>query len=317
MPGPVFIVGAPRSGTTFLYHVLLSSGGFADYRTESRAYDLIGPRFGNLRTDRARREFLEEWTRGYKFERTGLEESWVREKVASECRGTGDFLRIIMEGITEDQGAQRWADCTPTHALFLSRIAQDFPDARVIHMIRDGRDVALSLQRQGWVGTLPGDRGGDVVAAALYWSWICRRGRDQGQNLGDRYREIRFEDLVEQRESALDEIASFVDHRIDWREVQERGIGSVRRPNTSFEEESFNPVGRWREMSVSMRTTIENHVGPLLRELGYLTPSVDAAPVGATVRRGVYRAVYEAKHYLRSRTPLGRILIRTDNLIRP
>jgi len=48
MKPPVFIVGSPRSGTTLLYHMLLSAGGFAVYLTESKVFDLVFPQFPNL-----------------------------------------------------------------------------------------------------------------------------------------------------------------------------------------------------------------------------------------------------------------------------
>src|SRR5271165_2730316 len=45
---PVFVLGCPRSGTTVLYHMLLSAGNFAVYRVESNAINLIEPAFGDL-----------------------------------------------------------------------------------------------------------------------------------------------------------------------------------------------------------------------------------------------------------------------------
>lgn len=316
MSRPVFIVGAPRSGTTFLYHVLLSSGGFANYRAESRAYDLIGPGFGDLRTEGARSAFLETWTRGYQFERSGLSERWIREQMAARCRSTGDFLRILMEGIARDQNVDRWAECTPTHALFLDRIVEDFPDARIIHMIRDGRDVALSMARQGWIRPLPGDAAGEEVVAALYWEWICRKGSAHGDRLGSRYTEVQFEDLVQRTESVLQEVGEFIEYPLDWEQVQRTAVGSVQNPNTSFEEESFDPVERWREAVASTRIAIESHVGALLRELGYAPPEIDRSPCVAGVRRRVYRALFDLKHRLKTNTPLGRILVSAEELAR-
>jgi hypothetical protein len=45
---PVFVVGCPRSGTTVLYHMLLSAGGFAVYRSESNVFNLLVTRFGGM-----------------------------------------------------------------------------------------------------------------------------------------------------------------------------------------------------------------------------------------------------------------------------
>jgi hypothetical protein len=259
---------------------------------------------------------LETWTQGYKFERTGLEEGWIREQVVSNCRCVGDFLRLMMERIAEDQGVERWADCTPTHALYLERIVKDFPEARVLHMIRDGRDVALSMERQGWVRRLPWDPARSVVASALYWEWICRRGRAYGETIRQRYKEIRFEDLVQRPSSVLEEVGRFIQHPLDWDQIQQAAVGSVQKPNTSFDEESFDPVERWRRSSTSVRTAIEAHIGPLLRELGYPTPEFDGIPVVAGLRRRVYRVLFDVKHSLKSTALLGGVFVNARNLSR-
>jgi hypothetical protein len=47
---PVFVLGCPRSGTTVLYHMLLSAGNFAVYRTESNVFNLLVPRFRGMRS---------------------------------------------------------------------------------------------------------------------------------------------------------------------------------------------------------------------------------------------------------------------------
>src|SRR5581483_10927825 len=57
--GPVFVLGCPRSGTTVLYHMLLSAGDFAIYRAESNVFSVMVPRFGNLRSERNRRRLMQ------------------------------------------------------------------------------------------------------------------------------------------------------------------------------------------------------------------------------------------------------------------
>lgn len=52
---PVFVLGSVRSGTTLLYHMLLSAGGFAVYRSESNVFNLLEPRFGDLHVRRNRK----------------------------------------------------------------------------------------------------------------------------------------------------------------------------------------------------------------------------------------------------------------------
>jgi hypothetical protein len=139
-----------------------------------------------------------------------------------------------MDGMAEAQGVDRWAECTPTHALHLKEIRAAFPDAQVIHMIRDGRDAALSLAKLGWIHPLPWDREGGLVAAALYWKWIVEAGRRNAARAGLPYLEIRFEDLVSAPRETTARIGGFIGHEIDYDRVLETAIGSVGEPNTSF-----------------------------------------------------------------------------------
>ena len=69
----------------------------------------------------------------------------IRAKVLTECRNGGDFLRIVMGEMGREQGVERWADNSPEELLYAVTIKKYLPDALFIHMIRDGRDVSLSL----------------------------------------------------------------------------------------------------------------------------------------------------------------------------
>ena len=141
---PVFVLGCGRSGTTLLYHMILSAGDFAVYRTESNVINLLEPRFGNLSVRRNREKLMDAWINSKLFWVSGLNADEIRNKVLQECRNGGDFLRIIMGEMARQQGVRRWADCTPEHLLCMPRIKETIPDALIIHIIRDGRDVALS-----------------------------------------------------------------------------------------------------------------------------------------------------------------------------
>src|ERR1700759_5065623 len=145
MKPPVFIVGCPRSGTSFLYHLLLSAGGFAEFHTQMNVYDVLEPIYGDLGVRKNKEAAMKEWllSKGYRV--SGLNSEEVQAKLRHECHGTGDFLRIIMDEVAQKQGVHRWIDSTPTNVPHMLRIAQDFPQAQFVHIIRDARDVALSL----------------------------------------------------------------------------------------------------------------------------------------------------------------------------
>jgi hypothetical protein len=315
---PVFVLGCPRSGTTYLYHALLSAGNFAIYRTESEVLHVLEPRFGDLSVAQNRQRLLEAWFNSRLFTLTGLQRDQVETRVMSECRNGGDFLRIVMEETARHQGVDRWAECTPDHILYLDRIRQTIPDALVIHIIRDGRDVALSMERQGYPRQLPWDRSPRRMAAGLYWEWMVREGRDGGSRLGSNYMEVHFEDLIGNPREALTQVGKFIAQELDFDEIRRVGIGSVSKPNTSFQEESknssFSPIGRWRKFYSNQELSqFEALIGNSLREVNYQMESMDHLPsLRLNVMRAQYHAFFRAKFYARTRTPLGRLFVTKD-----
>jgi Sulfotransferase family len=314
----VFVLGSPRSGTTLLYHMLLSAGNFAIYRAESEALHLLEPRFGNLCVERNKRRLMQAWLKTRLFAATGLDAAPLQERVMAECHNGGDFLRIVMEETARRQGVARWAECTPDHLLYLPRIKQTIPEALVIHIIRDGRDVALSMERQNYPRKLPWDMKSRRMAAGLYWEWMVRKGREHGRELGPDYIEVHYEDLVTRPQFVLDQLSAFVGQVLDYEQIQRVGIGSVSQPNTSFKAEAvgegFSPVGRWKKhFTPGELTMFEDLLGDALPEFGYTQETkAERGRVSLRMVRAQYRAFFDAKLYLRTRTPLGRLLVTRD-----
>jgi len=316
---PVFVLGCVRSGTTLLYHMLLSAGNFAVYRVESNALNLLEPRFGDLSVARNKRRLLDAWHNSRLYTRSGLNREEISARVMSECKNGGDFLRIVMSEIARKQGVARWADTTPEHLLFLHRIKETIPEALVIHIIRDGRDVALSTDKQGYVRRLPWDRTPSVMASGLYWDWMVNKGRRDGRDLGDDYTEVHFEDLIRQPRETLAGLGRFIAQELDYDQILRVGIGSVSVPNTSFRGgpgEPFNPVGRWhRGYSARELAMLEGLVGRTLEENGYALGSKDRKAferADLKLMRATYRTYFHTKLYMKAKTPLGRLLVTRD-----
>jgi glycosyltransferase involved in cell wall biosynthesis/LPS sulfotransferase NodH len=311
---PVFVLGCPRSGTTLLYHMLLSAGNFVVYRAESQVFNLLEPRFGDLHVARNRRLLLDAWKNSSLFAKTGLDANQVEKAVMADCENAGDFLRIVMESMARQQGVERWAETTPDHLLALARIKETIPDALVLHIIRDGRDVALSLEKQRWIRPLPWDHGMDLQAAAIYWEWIVNMGREYGRTLGSEYKEVRYESLVADPQATLTGIGEFIGQELDYEQIQRVGIGSVSRPNTSFGDKKteFHPLARWKEsLSPPQLAELEGLIGGTLDELGYPRASTqpgEEPPACLLGMKTVYQTYFSTKLALKTKTPLGRIV---------
>lgn len=271
---PVFVLGSPRSGTTLLYDMLLSSGGFAVYLAESNVFNLLSPRFGDLSSRSSRERLLEVWLGSKLFRAAGIDAERVRQRVLNDCRNAGDFLQIVMSEICASQGALRWAENSPEAILYLPLIKRLIPEALVVHIIRDGRDVATSLGQLRYVRPFPWEERYNIMGCGLYWEWIVQKGRRFGQALGPDYMELHFEDLLARPQETLDQVGRFIDQPLDYKSIQRIAYGSVSKPNTSFQNQDpnarFNPVGRWKtSFSEAEVEHFEALVGGTLQELGY------------------------------------------------
>jgi hypothetical protein len=295
---PVFVLGSPRSGTTLLYDMLLSAGGFAVYLAESNVFNLLVPRFGNLAIRSNREKLLQAWLNSKLFRASGLEADKIRQRILDHCQNGGDFLSIVMGEICSSQGAPRWAENSPEGMLYLPGIRQAFPDALFVHIIRDGRDVAASLGKLRYVRAFPWEDRHSLMGCGLYWEWMVEHGRRFGKTIAENYVELRFEDLLAHPQETLDRIGRFIDQPLDYENIRRVAYGSVTKPNTSFHQEkpteTFNPVGRWKKsFSPGQLLRFERMVGKTLAELGY-EPATNGPSLGLDLSLQATRSLHRS-----------------------
>jgi len=314
---PLFIVGSARSGTNLLYDTLLSSGEFANYRTEPVVFDLLVPKFGDLSRRRNRVRLLSVWLRSYQFYLSGLERDFIAPRVLNDCNNAGDFIVLVMNEIARRQGVSRWAVWGPDNLLHMSAIASTIPTAQFIHLIRDGRDVALSLTKKSFIRPFPWDRARAhaLVVAGLHWKWKVERGRELSRALKDRYLEVRFEDLVLNPRKTLTQISTFIGRNLDYDLIQRKSIGTLISPNSAYRgpDGKFvsEPVERWRTyLSRPEIAQLESACGPLLGKLGYALefPARRPQTLALKAMNQLYPTFFSLKEWLRSKTPLGRFV---------
>jgi hypothetical protein len=312
---PVFVMGCHRSGTNLLYDTLLSSGGFAVYRGLLPVYQVLVPHFGNLNRIENRKKMMATWLLSKGFRRSELDGADLTAKVVENCRNGGDFLRIVMDEIARRQQVARWALYDPDTVLRVAPIKRDIPEALFIHIIRDGRDIALSLRKMGGFNPFPWSRRPrSLEETALYWEWMVQKGRVAGRAIPNDYKEVRYEDLVADPRRTLKGLSEFLDHDLDYDRIQSTGLGRISETNSSFREEAsdagFNPVQRWKQrLSQDQVASLEWQVGKTLEAVGYArTTSEHEWKPGMRDKwlRAVYPSFLESKLWAKLNTPLGR-----------
>lgn len=311
---PVLVVGCPRSGTNLLYDTLLSAGGFAIYRGKIPIYQLLVPRAGRLDRLENRKKLMALWLRSEGFRRSGLDGPELAADVLENCRTGCDFLCTVMNAIARKQNVARWAVYSPDSVLRIGILKREIPNALFIHILRDGRDIALSLRQLGDFNPFPWTRKPrSLQETALYWEWMVQRGCRDGVRIQKDYAEVRYEDLVTNPRLVLASLAEFLDHDLDYNRIQAAGLGTLSKANSSFEEElsgTLTPIQRWkRKLSPAQVASLEWHVGATLQALGYPRTSAELwkPSIRDGLRRAFYQSILESKLWLKSNTPLGKL----------
>jgi hypothetical protein len=301
--------------------MLLSSGTFAVYREESVVFNQLMPRFGDLHRRKNRQKLLDLWFTTKLYTKSGLQPEQIEKRILDECRTAGDFLRILMEEIAHNQGVERWAETTNEHLVLLPFIKAMIPEALCIHMIRDGRDVALSMDKlesmQGYpsMHRYPWSPERSLMVHGLYWKWMVLEGRKAGRQFHSDYMEVRFEDLVTKPHATLTEVGHFIGQDLDYNRMRDADMLLLKVPNTSFKSElsqtSFDPLDRWkRACTPEQLATLEGLIGGLLTELGYpLGTPTERLDKSFEVRkmRFLYPHIFSAQKWVRFNTPLVRL----------
>ena len=290
MSRPLVVLGVSRSGTTLLRVVLDRSPGIA-IPDESFFVPLRARRHG--RTIDAD-SFLEDVARIPTIRAWGLRVDDVRPRVRSGM-ATGAAIAAIFEAYAERQDKPRWGDKTPMYMRHLSLLERLFPEAQYVHLVRDGRDAALSFLEMP-EGTFTRTWAHPTTPAqfACLWRKEVSAARALGRHAGSgRYHEMRYEELVSNPDGAVSAICRFADVPFEPEMLAYAGTIDVsdkphqlrlRRPPTPG-------VRSWREdMSTSDVAAFEAVAGDLLQDLGY-----EVTSSGSSVRASAARAWYDAR----------------------
>ncbi|MBV9183935.1 MAG: sulfotransferase [Acidobacteria bacterium] len=311
---PIFVVGSARSGTTLLYHMLLSSGRFAHFFGEPAVFDLLVPKFGDLSIARNAKRMMNSWIGSKIHQASGLDDKFIRAKVLNECRSNADFLRIVMNEVARRQGLQRWAVWGPDNLLCMGEIKSQMPEACFIHIIRDGHDVALSMDIERFIRPFPGQKHRSLLVAGLHWRWKVQAGRQQAGPLVSDYLEVHFEDLVSNPPRVLAEVSRFVSCDLDYARIRVGAVGAVKSTNSSFrsldQSLAASPIHRWKRcLTQNQIAALELCIGDLLQSLRYELASPFDVTSDQQFRwmRAIYPVFFSSKHWLKQHTRAGRL----------
>jgi hypothetical protein len=266
-PSPLLIMGSPRSGTTFLAQMV---NRFFDIQISRdngtlMRFHRILPRYEPLTDDGNMKRLIHALYDDHFFKTRliarglRLTEAELFNRIPE--RTYGALIETIFSAIAEVHGKRTWGYKRASFGRVQGHhIDELFPRARFVHIIRDARDVALSMRNTPRVLL---ERSWHF--AARDWVSHVETGRRIGRQLGpDRYLEVRYERLMSEPEALLTEIMMFAGPGPDG----EQRLARIRQEIVALIKSGNSE--KWRRlMPPAAVRTVERVAGPLLLELGY------------------------------------------------
>lgn len=301
----IFIIGCPRSGTTLLRDLLRSHPRLS-FLPETYFIPSFYRAYGDPTSEEAARRLARAILRFPWVQRCNLD---LAPADFAECRSYREVVETVFREFAAREGKSRWGDKTPAYVRDIPVLANIFPGARFVHVIRDGRDVALSFARAPFGPA-------NVYRAASTWKVLVSTGRRSGSRLGsDAYLEVRYETLVTEPEDTLRRICDFIGEPFDPLVLHPDRLGREGKgrtpPPVSRQSIVATHVTRWkRSMSPTDIVLFESVAGDLLGELGYeVGQGTRPSPAPSRLWWEVQDRIQRSLNVLRSRNHLTNYLL--------
>jgi len=244
---PIFVVGCPRSGTTLL-RMMLDAHPDVAVPPESHFIPQVWrarrryQRGGIVNVER----LMNDIRSTARVRAWSVPDERVRARIDGLDRPTiSEVVTAVYMAYADQEGKTRWGDKTPGYSLDIPLLARLFPEARFVHLVRDGRDVAMSFIE------VIGPK--NFIEAAEVWTHRVRIARRDGSRLGPRrFIEVRYEDLIAEPDATLGQLCSLagVEFSPEMLRYSERVDGSVPEGERRIHRHLSKPVTKglrdWR-----------------------------------------------------------------------
>ena len=263
--GTIFVGGTGRSGTTITSGLLGRHPDWKRLHTEVKFIsnhgglaDLVEGRTTFRRFER--RIMKRWWSRGERkglkliLSRRDIEDALVQLQAGlrtDRARAAATFAHRLLDPLAEQERASGWIEMTPNAALTARTLLRMFPDMKLLHLVRDGRDVACSVLKMSWGPNEP-------HAALDWWARRLEQGFAACEGLpADRVMVMHLEDLViRDRERTYDAMLAFLEMP-DQPEM--RQFFDTRMPADAMHS------GRWRkDIPTDMQAAFDAHYWELV-----------------------------------------------------
>ncbi len=274
---PLLFLSPGRSGTTLLRSMLVAGKSIA-IPPEAQIFHALAVKFNSMQRlhwNDITRLVVSKFESNENFDEWGINLAPAYQAGMNIPEQDRSLARLIDE-VFKTYAAQQfpeariWGDQSPIHTVYLPWIYPVFPNARYLHLMRDGRDVIASYL--DWLGA-------DVLETVTQrWKISVQRVRDlQEQVRPGQFLEIRYEQLVTQPEDVLRKVSAFagIEYNpmmLDYYKLPTTIENHYLAHHRNLSKPVFTTsMGRWKErLNREQQSYVLTHISPLLQELGYL-----------------------------------------------
>jgi hypothetical protein len=231
--GPIFLAGVDRSGIGLLGELLEAHPNIAISR-RTNFWSFYLNRFGDLSQPQNFERCLAEMMRNSRIQRLQPQPERLRHEFPQGEPTYSRLFALLEEHNMERLGKSRWGDKSLGAERYADIVLTAYPEAKMIHIIRDPRDRYASQFNHRGVGK------GELGAGAALWSWSVRLAERNKRRYGERYKIVQYETLAREPESLLHDLCDFIGERYS--------PDMLMISNDSMSEADLAPAGSLRVM---------------------------------------------------------------------
>jgi hypothetical protein len=276
--GPIFVGGLDRTGTSLIYALLASHPRIAMTR-RTNWWSYFHGRYGDLDDDHNLDRLLGAMSRYRRHRKLRPDFADLRASFVVGPRTYGRLFELLESQHAARVGRARWGDKSLHTERYATTVFDTFPEARIIHMIRDPRDRYASVLKR-WKSV----RGG-IGAATAAWLASVDLGERNVRRFPGRYMLLRYEDLASDPESSLRRVSEFIGEAYDTSMLKMDGAEDFRSTGGNSSYGAFEAgtiskrsIGRFRAtLTPADIAFVQSRAGRAMRAHGY-----DGVPVVMT-----------------------------------
>ena len=296
---PVFVVGYPRSGTTLLATLLGRHSELAA-TPESHFVDEVTPP-AQRTTERGvctHDAILDRYVASMRVKDLDIDEDSVRAAFLKGEASYAALFQILLQAYAQAHGKPRVLEKTPAHLPFVPVLLGWFPNAKVICIVRDGRDAVLSRMAQVWTHN-------NLRLHCLDWRRWVAMGNEFEDRFPDRILRVSFEAMLSNSRETLESACAFIG--VEFEETQldpahEAG-GSIPEWEAEWKQKAGGQldsgrIAAWRDnTSPKEQWLMHSMMGRTLEQMGYPDTGMGACPRGLRTYHGIADRCYQFMYH--------------------